>query len=406
MDMDQTDQPVKIVYVDRKPDPLSATRMIELSRRWNSEKLISMSDSMKLGYDHLHEYIGFVIANHKGLATRDSAVSFIALQHGRMRHSTFGWKMNAVRSFFRWCTQRDLIDERQDPFRNVPSPKAPPRPPPSEDRIITPEQYQKLRHHAAGRIAEWPIMLAWNTGMAMIDCCTLEWQHVNMDEHYIQRARSKTGSWSTIPYPQDGELDWALREKLKIARHVGKAGPGDLVSPEHREASAVRGAFELVRNEAELHDITFHSFRYTFASMLMASGMSQIQASKVTGHMSPDMLNHYTILKSDDLRAPIERAKQLAGRDQEVAASTKQPEPPVGSRAQGWGFQPGKRYQIKFEKQPRLPDGKRILLVMIPDDQSGAVANAWPVDLDGNRLLGDETIMVRYCDCRKWRELD
>ena len=138
--------------------------------------------------------------------------------------------------------------------------------------------------------------------------------------------------------------------------------------------------------------------------MLMASGMSQIQASKVTGHQTVEMLNHYTILRSDDLRGPIERAKQMAGRDQDVTVSVEAPRPPVGSRALGWGFQPGKRYEIKFDRQPRLPDGRRIHLVLIPDDQRGASARAWPVDLAGNRLLGDETIDVRYSDCRKWRE--
>lgn len=404
MDMDQTDTPVKIVYVDRKPDPLEYQVLCRHAVQYHRDKLSKMSHAMQEGFNSANRYLGYIRDHHEGLATVPSAVQFVEWIRPRYAATTLQKEITAVKAFFKWMVSLEMIDERQNPWRNVALPKPPPRPPPNEERLITPEQYRLLRHHAVGRMAEWLILLGWNTGMALVDCCTLQWQHVLLDQYCIRRARNKTGSWSTIPYPQNGELDWALREKWKVAQQCGQDKPEDPVSPEHVRPISARGSFDLVRDEAGLHDITFHAFRYTFASMLMASGMSQIQASKVTGHQTVEMLNHYTILRSDDLRGPIERAKQMAGRDQDVTVSVEAPRPPVGSRALGWGFQPGKRYEIKFDRQPRLPDGRRIHLVLIPEDQRGASARAWPVDLAGNRLLGDETIDVRYSDCRKWRE--
>lgn len=408
--MEQTSNQVveRIVYVEREPEPLKVADLSSLLARFNREVLHRKSKSEQLAFEHSQIYIGMVAKQYGGVATKESASGFVNLVVERFQnHGTRAWVFHHVKSWLKWCVSLGLIDERQNPLRNARIPKAPPRPPPDEERLVTVGQYQKLRHHASGSLVDWIVLLGWNTGMALVDCCSLKWQHVDIGRCCIVKAREKTGSYSTIPYPMGGELDLALRAKREIAKMNQQDGPEHLVSPENHNPKSCRTLFDSVVREAGLEGITFHSFRYTFCSMLMSSGMNQIQASKVTGHQSPAMLSHYTILKPEDLSIPVERAKRLAGRDAEVVA-TQEPKPtPAGSVAIGWGFQPGARYEIKFQHQPKLPDGRRVHLVRIDPDQppGQGVGRGVPTDLAGNVLM-DEWLEVRYQHCRKWREID
>ena len=78
MDMDQTDSQVKVVYVDRKPDPLDFDTLRKHVVQYGRDKLSRMSRAMQYGTWIVSQYLAYVRDNHSGLATVASAQQYVA----------------------------------------------------------------------------------------------------------------------------------------------------------------------------------------------------------------------------------------------------------------------------------------------------------------------------------------
>lgn len=400
--------------------PVITTTIVGREAWWNESDLRPMfrdylaiviskksKSTLRMDQESIPPALDFFKVNHKGVLSPDAVQDFV---NRRIRvGKSYGIdyiRYSRIITFTKWCIKTGRLDQSKNPFQSVTIPKRPQRPPPDGSKIITPAQYRAIMSMATKRTVGWIVMLAWNTGMSLIDCCRLKWRDVRFEEAVICRARQKTGVWATIPYPRGGELERGLIEKREAAKLVGLFNPDDPVSP-HHATDGVSGSMQTtlrqIRIDLGLPDtITFHAFRYTFASMMMSSGMSPINAAKVTGHLKLSQLAHYTIPNNESIRLELEGAKKEAGRDLEIIASHQEPEPIVGPYPTRMGFQPSARYTIKFDRQPRLPDGRRIQFVQAGPDAAGLTIQATPIDINGTPVMND-TIEVHFRDVKRLR---
>jgi integrase len=130
-----------------------------------------------------------------------------------------------------------------------------------------------------------------------MDLARLEWSNVSAG--FIQFRQGKTGGFVQIPIHP--ELQACLQQTLKSIRFVFPTlSSKSQVALSHRFASLVeRAGIETVCRQAQgrgrsRRNLTFHSLRHSFNSMLANAGVSQDVRMRLTGHASREVNTHYT----------------------------------------------------------------------------------------------------------------
>jgi integrase len=187
--------------------------------------------------------------------------------------------------------------------------------PPKKKEIFTHAEYQKIvtvavRDHSDINYA-WLIVLAYHTGMSLVDCSLLEWSEVHLSENgisYIERVRKKmklrTSKRCVIPIPFGGELWTWLKGMDRPAEGEWQEGDGpNYVAPLLAEQyvsdfGRFQGRFrQVLINALDERDRTrgFRHLRNTFVSRLVNSGGESALICKMTGHESLDQLAAYLV---------------------------------------------------------------------------------------------------------------
>lgn len=194
-----------------------------------------------------------------------------------------------------------------------------PKPPPvvyKEPAIFTEEEYESIKAWCTGRnwcqVHLWLMILAYRTGMSLVDCCHLRWCHVHLNDngpsyidiHRVKTARLGNKSLCQIPIiPFTDVHTWLLhlkkQEHLNYIRHDGIK---DFV---HQDAPGLYACtfwrpqqdFRKIFLRAGVHGKTFRNFRNSFCSNLVNSGTQIALVCKMTGHNNVTMLLRY--LKAD-----------------------------------------------------------------------------------------------------------
>jgi integrase len=193
--------------------------------------------------------------------------------------------------------------------RNVAAVLAPPKVEADEVACLTEGQIAdvlaKLKDHELRTV----VVVALGTGMRRGELCALQWRHVDLDAPSVQVEHSLEetdgGLRMKAPKSRHGRRRVSLpasvadmlrshavkQSELRLALGVGRAGPDDFVfcktdgsplSPDRlsrrwRDAVEARG----------LPRVTFHAFRHTHASALIAAGLDIVTISRRLGHGSP-----------------------------------------------------------------------------------------------------------------------
>ncbi len=164
------------------------------------------------------------------------------------------------------------------------------------------------------------------TGLRLGDCCTLEWQHVNLARGVIQVVPRKTrrhmhGVPVTIPIHP--ELATALQaQTTQDERYVLPQLAAWYLCEEHWRvgygleqifrAAQIVTSVRLEGRTTATPDATFHSLRHTFVSFSANAGVPLTVVQSIVGHASSAMTRHYYHENEDVLRRAIEA---IPGRD-------------------------------------------------------------------------------------------
>lgn len=146
----------------------------------------------------------------------------------------------------------------------------------------------------------------WMTGLCLSDVCTLEWQHVDLDDGIIFKKRDKMktrgGKDCVIPLAEDGAYLTYLRQRKTFADTWDGIYPsvnGHHYVDQDLATYVLRGrthqiyqAWNRAAKAAGLPDVKPHDFRSHTATVLV-NAIGAIPASHVTGHKNLNILSKY-----------------------------------------------------------------------------------------------------------------
>lgn len=165
-------------------------------------------------------------------------------------------------------------------------------------KILSQEERDRLFKASPGFLR--PILLlALKTGMRQGEIIHLKWDDVDLKNETINVRQTKSKKLRQVPiHPQLNEM---LERLPKSSAYVFPDASGGKMS----RTGKLRDAFERLKKEAGLPDLTFHALRHNFASELVGKGVDLRTVQEYLGHSSLAMLERYAHVTKGIWRSSI-----------------------------------------------------------------------------------------------------
>lgn len=182
--------------------------------------------------------------------------------------------------------------------------------------VFTENEYVCLKDQAKGHWWGAAIQIAWHTGLRLADIALLKWEEVSMADHAIRLNPQKTErhgksveipmsprffEWIQhwfAPQPNTGPFKYVLPE---MAAHYLADGNKSLSSQ-----------FGRMLKKCGIVGKSFHSFRHTYVTRMLAAGMSVAMLSTITGQSIQVISRHYNHISLDDKKKFLENLEKTA----------------------------------------------------------------------------------------------
>jgi len=158
------------------------------------------------------------------------------------------------------------------------------------------------------------LMLALNAGMRDAEMKTLTWGQLNLEKRYLSVGRSKTEAGEGRTIPLNSALynavapyaDWYILRfgEIRAEWYVfpfGRPRPNDPTRP----VTTLKTAWRNLREKAAVNG-RWHDNRHTLITDLAESGASDQTIMDIAGHVSKQMLKHYSHIRMEAKRAALE----------------------------------------------------------------------------------------------------
>jgi integrase len=175
--------------------------------------------------------------------------------------------------------------------------------------FFTEAEIRRVISHLPDHLQDFTLF-AYISGMRRGEVQSLRWSDVHSDTITLRAAESKNGEGRTIPL--EGELA-DLIERRRNARQVQRGGT--IVLAEHifhrdgEPIASFRKAWASACRFAGVPGRLFHDLRRCAARNLLAAGVPQAVAMKITGHKTDSMYRRYAIITPDQQREALRRAE-------------------------------------------------------------------------------------------------
>jgi integrase len=262
------------------------------------------------------------------LRVADIEVWHNVLRKSGLKNGTGGIALSTIRAAHRVLAAalRDAVRHGLVPS-NIASLQGPPKADAKEVRIIAEHQLASLLDKIKNRPIYSKVVVALFTGLRRSELLGLQWQHVELDGKllHVRQALEQTHAGIRIkgPKTQAGRRTIALpdivvdalrehrREQLELRMKLGLGRLADdafvfaNLDGSPQSPAGLTMEWYRVARKLDIADITWHSFRHTHASMLIASGLDVVQIARRLGHSSPNVtLGVYAhMFKNTDSRA-------------------------------------------------------------------------------------------------------
>ncbi len=157
-------------------------------------------------------------------------------------------------------------------------------------------------------------MLALHAGMRDKEIRTVQWSRLNLESRIVTVGESKTDAGTGRTIPMNGDLFAAAVEYAKwYTNRFGVAQPNWYVFPfgkprpsdPTRPQTSLKTAWRNVRAKSKVEG-RFHDTRHTFVTDLAESGAGDEVIRDMAGHVSRDMLKHYSHIRTETKRRAVE----------------------------------------------------------------------------------------------------
>jgi integrase len=184
----------------------------------------------------------------------------------------------------------------------------------TEERgTFTPTQVSKLIGAAEG---DWrgAILLGYYTGARLGDVANMQWGAIDWRNKLIRFTPSKTKKPVTVPLHPQLELELLKKPgigKTPVFPSLAGKGTGGKLGLSGRftsimETAGIKGKVtQQAKGGRALSNLSFHSLRHSFNSVMANAGVSQEVRQELTGHASAEMNKVYTHHQLESLRAAI-----------------------------------------------------------------------------------------------------
>jgi len=190
-------------------------------------------------------------------------------------------------------------------------------------RALSPDERTRLEMTAKAK-PEWEnarlaMVLALNTTMRSCEIKGLCWRDVDFLERTLTIRQSKTDAGRRI-IPLNQEAWEAVIELYQRARQIGgsegnhyafPACENGKIDPAHAQRSW-RSAWRSLRKAAGLPRLRFHDLRHHAITELSESQASDSTIMSIAGHVSREMLEHYSHVRLDAKRHAVDALSSVS----------------------------------------------------------------------------------------------
>lgn len=224
------------------------------------------------------------------------------------------------------------LPEQENPFDKIKR-----KPKHTEERqAFTEEQLQQIWktladpafHIMHKEEVEILLTLALNTGFRLGDLCNLQWKSIDLEQRLIKVTPSKTkaSSGKKVLLPMNDRVYDVLRKQHALTAENDHVLPQlanryaynrdgishDIIRLLEVSGIQTKEEADTTHRKERISRYSFHSFRHTFASMLIANGVAPITVSKLLGHTTLNMTNRYVHLAEETARQAVSKLDSAA----------------------------------------------------------------------------------------------
>ena len=164
------------------------------------------------------------------------------------------------------------------------------------DRILSPNEWERLFAAAAGHLK--PILLvAYQLGMRQGEILNLTWDQVDFNRQLIKLRRIDTKTKDSRDIP----MTPAVIEELQRLNKVRQLHCSSVFLYDGHSIQRIKRGFEGACKRAGIEDFRFHDLRHCAATNLRRAGVDTITAMKIIGHKSEKMHRRYNSVSDTDL---------------------------------------------------------------------------------------------------------
>jgi integrase len=158
------------------------------------------------------------------------------------------------------------------------------------------------------------LMLAQNTGMRSSEIRRLQWDHLDLKKRFLTVGKSKTDAGEGRTIPLNSELYEAISaHAMWFELRFGRIDPGWYLFPfgkandldPTRPVTTLKTAWRYVKQRANVTG-RLHDSRHTLITELAEGGVGEETIMNIAGHVSRQMLKHYSHIRMEAKRSALE----------------------------------------------------------------------------------------------------
>ncbi|MGX7203101.1 hypothetical protein BCR22_11785 [Enterococcus plantarum] len=271
-------------------------------QQWGVFWLSNVKEKVKLSTytsyrNKLHQHIFPEIGQIQLRNISAQHIEYLVIQlEANLSKSSIRVTLQVLKTCLKEAVKQGILFE--NPFNKVKIPA----PTSKKVRSLSIDEENRLQRYCRNHPKGLPILLALQTGLRIGEICGLKWEDIDFCDNVLHISRT-VQRLQTIE-PNEGKktkvvvqspksnssvrvipISSTIREELKKLEELSESPYvfGTIVPIEPR---LITYWFKKIIAELDIHDVTFHSLRHTFATRCLEKGVTIATISELLGHHS------------------------------------------------------------------------------------------------------------------------